>query len=273
MASVEKEMSFLDHVEELRWHIVRILIAILIFAVAVFVFRQEVYDYFLLAHLDPEFSTYKGLCHISKLVVSAPEICSPTFPTTLQAIEPMSQIMNLVWVSLILGFIVSFPYVVFEIWRFVSPGLRKSERKGSRGFIIVSSFLFFIGVVFSFYIIAPLAVYFVYHFEITGSIENNFTFNSHINMITNLLLGISLVFELPIIVYYLTKMGLVTPEFLKKYRKYSLVIVLIFSAFITPPDVASQVIVAIPILILYEISIMVSKRVIKKQKKKELENG
>lgn len=272
MAKKTKDMSFLDHLEELRWHIIRILIAILIVAVVVFLLKKEVYDYFLLAHIDPNFITYKGLCEISKLFSENPEICNPTFPEQLQAIQPMSEIMNLIWVSLILGFILAFPYVVFEIWCFISPGLHKNERKGSRGFIVVSSFLFFVGVVFSFYIIAPLTAYFVYHFEITDAIEKNFTFNSHISMITNLLLGVSLVFELPIIIYYLTKMGLVTPEFLKKYRKYSLVIVLIFAAFITPPDVTSQIIVAIPILILYEVSIRVSKNVLKKQKKKELQH-
>lgn len=272
MGNNEKEMSFLDHLEELRWHLIRIIIAIVILATVVFIFKKEVYNYFLLAHIDSDFITYKGLCEISKLFSDNPEICAPKFPDQLQAIQPMSEIMNLIWVSLILGFIVSFPYVVFEIWRFVSPGLHKNERKSSRGFIIVSSFLFFIGVTFSFFIIAPLTAYFVYHFEITDAIVKNFTFNSHITMITNLLLGVSLVFELPIIVYYLTKMGLITPEFMKKYRKYSLVVVLIFSAFITPPDVTSQVIVAIPILILYEISIRISKNVIKNQQKKELQN-
>jgi sec-independent protein translocase protein TatC len=273
MAPQKKEMSFLDHLEELRWHLVRIFIAILIVAIAVFFFKDYVYQDFLLAHINPDFITYKGLCQISKLFSDHPDICTPKFPDTLQAIEPMAEIMNLIWVSLILGFILAFPYIMYEIWRFVSPGLHKNERKGSRGFIFVSSFLFFTGVVFSFFMIAPLTAYFVYHFEITGVIEKNFSFNSYISMITNLLLGISLVFELPILVYYLTKMGLITPEFLKKYRKYSLVIVLIFSAFITPPDVTSQIIVAIPILILYEISIAVSKKVIKKQKKKEKQNG
>ncbi|NQY07680.1 MAG: twin-arginine translocase subunit TatC, partial [Flavobacteriaceae bacterium] len=187
--------------------------------------------------------------------------------------KPTAEMMNLIWVSLILGFIVSFPYTIYEIWRFISPGLHKTERRGSRGFIFFSSLLFFIGVLFSFYILAPIAVFFFYHFEITEKIIKQFTFNSHINMVTNLMLGVSLIFELPIIIYFLSKMGLVTPEFLKRNRKYSLVIVLLFSAFITPPDVMSQVIVAIPILILYEISISVSRRVIKKQQKKELENG
>ena len=143
----------------------------------------------------------------------------------------------------------------------------EGEIKKSRGFILTASFLFFIGVLFSFYVIAPISVNFLYTYQISDKLVNQFTMEAHIGLITNMLLGVSIMFELPVIVYFLTKIGIISPEFLKRYRKHALVLVLILAAIITPPDVASQIIVAIPVLILYEISIKVSKRVIKKQQK------
>jgi sec-independent protein translocase protein TatC len=175
--------------------------------------------------------------------------------------------MNAIWSSFILGVILSFPYLVWELWRFISPGLTTKEVKSSKGFIFIASFLFFCGIAFSFYVIAPISIHFLYNYQISDLIQNNFTLDSHIGLVTNMLLGVSILFELPVLIYFLTKIGLVTPEFLKKYRKHALVVVLILAAIITPPDIASQVIVAIPILILYEISIKVSKMVIKKQLK------
>jgi sec-independent protein translocase protein TatC len=177
--------------------------------------------------------------------------------------------MSAIWTSFILGVILSFPYILWEAWRFVAPGLTDNEVKNSRGFIFIASLLFFLGVLFSFYVIAPISVHFLYNYQITDEIVNSFKLRSHIGLITNMLLGVSILFELPVLVYFLTKIGLITPEFLRKYRKHALVVVLIVAAIITPPDIASQVIVAIPILILYEISIKVSKRVIKKQQQNE----
>ena len=157
---------------------------------------------------------------------------------------------------------------LWEVWRFIVPGLHEQEVKKSRGFILIASLLFFVGVLFSFFVILPMSVYFFYNYEITDMIQNQFTMDSHIGLVTNTLLGVAIMFELPVIIYFLSKIGLVTPAFLKKYRKHALVLVLILAAIITPPDVASQVIVSIPILILYEIGIKVSKRVIKNQEKK-----
>ena len=195
------------------------------------------------------------------------DFCNVDLKNNMQSLAPTAQLMNLVWTSLILGLIVAFPYILWEIWRFISPGLHKTERKKSRTFIFYASILFFIGVLFSYYIIAPLSVSFFYNFKVTDIIENKFDFTTHINLITNTLLGVSLMFELPVVIFFLTKMGLVTPPFLKKYRKVALVLVLVLSAIITPPDIASQVIVTIPIMVLYEISIFISKRVIKKEQK------
>ena len=268
MAEKQKEMSFLGHLEELRWHLVRGFIAIFILAIVFFIFAEEVYDNFLLAHIQPNFITYQVFCDLFNYFGMDSAFCHINFADKkLQSIEVTSQLMNSIWSSLILGFIVSFPYLLWEIWRFISPGLTKNEISKSRGFIFIASFLFFLGLLFRFYIIAPISVQFLYNYQITDAIENSFTLESHIGLVTNMLLGVSILFELPVLIYFLTKIGLVTPEFLKKYRKHALVLVLIVAAVITPPDVASQVIVAIPILILYEISIKVSKRVIKNQQK------
>ena len=261
-------MSFLSHLEELRWHLVRSFLAIFILAIVFFIFAKEIYDNFLLAHIQPDFITYQLFCDFFNMFGLDSAFCNVDFSNKkLQSIKVTSQLMNSIWSSLILGIIVSFPYLLWEIWRFVSPGLTENEIKRSRGFIFIASLLFFIGVLFSFYVIAPISVHFLYNYQITDAIENSFTLESHIGLVTNMLLGVSILFELPVLIYFLSKIGLVTPAFLRKYRKHALVLVLILAAIITPPDIASQVIVAIPILILYEISIFISKRVQKNQSK------
>jgi len=263
----EKEMSFLNHLEELRWHLVRSIVAIFVIAIVLFTFQEYVYNEFLLAHIDPNFVTYRLFCDLFSVIGIESNFCSLDYPNTLQVLKPTQQLMNSIWSSFILGAIIAFPYILREFWKFISPGLHVNEIKKSRGFIVTASILFFIGVLFSFYVIAPISVNFLYTYQISDKLVNQFTMESHIGLITNMLLGVSIMFELPVIVYFLTKIGLITPEFLKKYRKHALVVVLILAAIITPPDVASQIIVAIPVLILYEISIKVSSKVIKKQQK------
>lgn len=269
MSNTEKEMSFLGHLEELRWHLIRSAAAILIVAIVLFIFQKQVYEEFLLAHRKPDFVTYRFFCDFFKLLGIESGFCTIEFKDSLLSLKPTQQLMNSIWSSVILGLIISFPYLLWELWKFISPGLTVNERKKSRGFIFVASFLFFLGILFSFYVIAPISIHFFYTYQITDLIQNNFTMDSHIGLVTNMLLGVSILFELPVLVYFLTKIGLITPEFLKRYRKHSLVVVLIVAAIITPPDVASQIIVAIPILVLYEASIKVSQWVLKKELKNE----
>jgi len=261
----EKEMSFLAHLEELRWHLVRSAAAVIIVAVAVFSFRKLVYKYFLLAHSNSDFVTYRFFCNAFKKMGIESDFCTLSIGNSLKSLGPTDQLMNAIWASVILGVIVSFPYILWEFWRFVSPGLHENEVKKSKGFIFTASLLFFLGVLFSYYVILPMSVYFFYTFSVADSVVNEFTLSKYMSLITNTLIGVALMFELPVVIYFLSKIGLVTPNFLKKYRKHALVLVLILSAIITPPDIASQVIVSIPILILYEISIIVSKRIYKKQ--------
>lgn len=262
----EKEMSFLAHLEELRWHLIRSVSAIFIVAIVVFVYKDFVFTNLIFAHKQPDFITYQTFCKLFTNLGIETDFCNIVFPEELQSIRPMSQLMSTLWSSLIIGFIVSFPYVLWEFWRFIAPGLHPDERKRSRGFIFTSSSLFFIGASFSFFVIIPISVFFFFTYGVPG-VKNEWTLDSYISLVTSTLIGVALMFELPVIVYFLSKIGLITPDWLKRYRKHALVIVLILSAIITPPDIASQVIVSIPILILYEISIIVSKRVYKKQQK------
>ena len=267
MAEKEKEMSFLGHLEELRWHLVRSASVVLIFGIFLFIFQKEVYENFLLAHRKSDFITYQLFCDFFNFFGLDSSFCRVSFKDNLISLKPTQQLMNSIWSSFILGIILSFPYLLWELWKFISPGLTLKEVRNSKGFIFAASLLFFLGIAFSFYIIAPISIHFLYNYQITDLIQNNFTMDSHIGLVTNMLLGVSILFELPVLVFFLTKIGLITPAFLKKYRKHALVVVLIVAAIITPPDVASQIIVAIPIVILYEVSIKVSKIVIKKQQK------
>ena len=199
MAEQQKEMSFLGHLEELRWHLVRSAASIFILAIVFFVFAEEVYNDFLLAHIQSDFITYQLFCDVFTLFGMDSAFCEVNFADKkLQSIKVTSQLMNSIWSSLILGVIVSFPYLLWEIWRFVAPGLTQNESKRSRGFIFIASLLFFLGVLFSFYVIAPISVHFLYNYQITDAIENNFTLESHISLITNMLLGVSVLFELPV---------------------------------------------------------------------------
>jgi sec-independent protein translocase protein TatC len=173
-----------------------------------------------------------------------------------------------IWTSIWAGFIVGFPFVLYEMWKFISPGLYEKERKNSRGFILIASLLFFLGVLFGYYVVAPLSINFLGTYQVSEEVTNEFDLASYISTVRASVIACGILFELPIIIFFLTKVGLVTPEIMKKYRKIALVIVLILSAVITPPDVASQIIVAIPVLILYQVSIYISAMVLRKERKK-----
>ena len=265
------EMSFLDHLEDLRWHLIRIITAVVIVGTFAFIFSRFVFDKIIFAPLDMSFPTYDMLCRTANFIGLNTTFCAEEMPMILQNRTMAGQFSADIWTAILGGFIISFPYVIYQLWKFISPGLHGNERKHSRGFIIISSLLFFIGVLFGYYIVTPLSLNFLANYSISTKVDNQIDISSYIALVRSSALASGLIFELPIIIYFLTKIGLVTPEILRKYRKYALVVVLILSAIITPPDIASQVIVAIPILILYQVSIYISKVVIKNQKRKEKE--
>ena len=263
------EMSFLDHLEDLRWHLIRAVSAIMIVATIAFIFSRSIFKLIIFAPLKMDFPTYSLLCKAGQLIKVDTTFCGETLPMIIQNRTMAGQFSADIWTAIFAGFIIAFPYVIYQLWKFISPGMHPNERRHSRGFIIICSFLFFTGVLFGYYIVTPLSINFLANYSISEVVDNQIDISSYISLIRSAALASGLVFELPIIIYFLTKIGLVTPQFLKTYRKYALVIVLILSAIITHPDIASQVIVAIPILILYQVSIYISSLVIKNQQRKE----
>ena len=267
-----KEMSFLDHLEELRWHLIRSTAAVVIVATLAFIAKDFIFDVLLFGPKSADFPTYRLLCKAAQFI-GMDSFCFDELPFRIQSRTMSGQFSAHIWTSITAGIIVAFPYIVYEFWKFISPGLMPNERKNSRGFIFVASFLFFIGVLFGYYVITPLSINFLGSYRVSEEVFNDFDLSSYISLVRASVLASGLIFQLPIVIYFLTKVGLVTPEVLRKYRKFALVIVLIISAVITPPDIASQVIVAVPVVILYEISIYISKAVIRKQKKQAKKNG
>lgn len=268
MAKKIKEMSFLDHLEELRWLLVRSSIAIVIVATGAFFFSDFIFETIIFGPKDPNFITYQFFCNLSK-AVGLESICVTELPFVIQNTDVEGQVSLLIWTCITVGFILGFPYILWEFWKFISPALYENERKNAKLFIFVSSFLFFLGVLFGYFIIVPLSINFFATFSVSTEIKNEFNVDSYIGLIKTSVIACGLFFELPIIIYFLTKLGLVTPNFLRMYRKYAIVIVLILSAIVTPPDVVSQIVVAIPLLLLYEISILISAVVVKNQLKNE----
>lgn len=269
------DMSFLDHLEILRWHLVRSVVAILIGAVVIFINRVFVMDQILLAPTRSDFHTYHLFCQLSNWLnqllpdmVEKDALCFSELKITLLNTKLQGKFYAAMIVSFVGGLIMAFPYIFWEVWRFIKPALHNHESKRARGVVFFGSILFGLGISFGYFLISPLAVHFLATFEIAGGIAEMIDMNSIMGTITSSTLACGVVFELPVITYYLAKIGLISSTFMKKYRKHSFVVTLILSAIITPPDVFSQVLVAIPIVILYELSIIIAKRM---EKKRELD--
>lgn len=259
-----KEMSFLDHLEVLRWHLIRSTVAILLAAIAVFVAKDFVFDTIILAPVQADFISYKILCEITMLVGSD-YFCLQDFNFTLSNLTLGGNFTIHIWVSFLGGIVLAFPYLLFELWRFIKPGLHEKERKMSRGLVFVGSFLFALGIAFGYFLISPLSVNFLGGYTVSDLVQNQPSLSSFINTITTATLACGIVFELPLLVYFLAKLGLLKSSGMKTYRRHSFVGVLILSAIITPPDIASQILVTIPLIILYEFSIGIAKRVERKR--------
>lgn len=260
-------MSFLGHLEALRKHLMRIIIAVVIFAFLAFLNKSIIFDQILFAPKNTDFITYKLLCKLSQITHLDESLCISEMPFTIQSRTMSGQFSAHLWISIIAGFIIAFPYILFELWRFISPALYEEERKNAKGFIFVASFLFLLGVGFGYYVITPLSMNFLGNYTVSEAVINEFDLGSYIELIVMSVLSCGIVFELPIVVYFFTRIGLVTPTILRQFRKYALIVILLVSAIITPPDISSQILVSIPILILYEISILISGLVLKKDRK------
>lgn len=264
----QAEMSFLDHLEALRWHLVRSVIAVISLAVLAFVYSRFIFDKIILAPKNPDFWTYRFLCDLSTMIFNSDELCIKKISFTLINIDMSGQFTTDITVSAIAGLVVAFPYVFWEIWSFIKPALHPGEKKHTRGIVFFTSLLFIMGILFGYFIIAPLSINFLGTYQVSEQVANQIGLGSFISTITTTTLATGLVFELPIVVYFLTKIGVLTPGFMRVYRKHAVVLILILAAIITPPDVTSQILVTIPILLLYEISIFISAFVLKKAAQK-----
>lgn len=258
-----KEMSFLDHLEALRWHLVRTAIFMVVMMVVAFANKSFLFDTVIFGPMNSNFITYRWLCELSeKLSI---DLCITQFGFSLIAVELAAQFTTHIWVSFIAALIVGFPYLAWELWRFVKPALTHNELKYTRGVVFFVTLLFVSGVLFGYYLLAPLSINFLGTYQVSESVKNTITINSYISILTTLTLASGLVFQLPVVVFFLSKIGIITPGFMRTYRRHAMVVILIVAALITPsPDVSSQLLVSLPLFLLYELSIFISGYVTRK---------
>ena len=265
------EMSFIDHLEELRWHLIRSVIAIGICAIGFFVFVRDIVDKILLAPTQPGFITYKWFCDISHAIGLGDAICMEGVKASFLSTQLTSQFISSFTISFVGGFVVAFPYIFWEFWRFIKPALSDKERRNTGGVIFWVSLLFFGGVAFGYYILTPFMVNFYFSYSLSPLIEIKPTFADYLENLIYTTVGIGVLFQMPLLVMILAKIGIVTGRFLRKYRRHAFVIIIIAAAIITPStDPFSLVIVAFPLYLLFEASIILATRINKRQDK-ELE--
>lgn len=271
------DMSFLQHLEALRWHLVRSLGAIILLAIIIFLNKTLVFDGIIFAPKRADFITFTMLCEFSAVLheflpfmFTTPDVlCIGQEIPKLQNISMTGQFTSHIMVSLLGGLVAAFPYILWEVWRFVKPGLHPKERNMARGLIFFASVLFFGGVLFGYYVISPLSINFLSTYSVSAEVETIPTLRTYITTVTTVVVACGFLFELPVLVYFLTKTGLITPAFLRQYRRHFIVLALVLSAIITPPDVFSQLLVCFPLAVLYEVSILLSAYIVRKEKQKE----
>jgi len=265
----QNEMSFLEHLEALRWHVVRSAIAIVVLSVAAFMAKEFVFGVLILGPSEPDFWFYRMACDLGAKMAGSTAFCIDELPFILQSRKMTGQFSMHITVSLVTGFVVSFPYVFWETWRFISPALYDKEKQNSRGAVLFVSLLFMLGVLFGYYIVSPISINFLANYQVDPSILNEFDITSYVGTITMLVLACGLMFQLPMVIYFMSKAGIVTPDVLRNYRRHAIVVILILGAIITPPEPFSQILIALPILLLYEIGISISALVNRRRLKKE----
>ncbi len=256
-----KDMSFVDHLEELRWHIIRCLMAIGVITIVVFIFTKPIFNNIILSPKSENFLTYKGFCSLSHSIGFGDAMCLKPKDFTIQNITMMGQFLTNLKIAIILGFISSFPYIFWEIWRFIRPGLYENERKVTRGMVFYASSLFLLGVLFGYFLLTPFSINFFVTYEVSEQVQNIISLESYISLLSTLVLTSGILFELPMVVYLLSRLGIVTPQMMRNYRKHSFVFILIIAAVITPADPWTQILVSLPVYFLYEMSIFISGRV------------
>jgi sec-independent protein translocase protein TatC len=268
----EKEMSFLEHLEELRWHVVRSLGAVLVFTIAAFITAPWIFQNIIFAPARVDFPTFIWLCNIGQFFGSSDALCVEEIPFKVQSRFMTGQFSMHIVSSFVIGIIAAFPYITWELWRFIKPGLYPREKNSSRGAVASISFLFITGVLFGYYIMSPVMISFLANYQISDMIVNEFDITSYVGTIVGVVFGSGMLFQLPVVIFFLTKVGVVTPSYLRKYRKHAIVIILIVGAIVTPTaDPLSQSLISIPLYLLYEISIVISMSVMRRKEKEEAE--
>ncbi len=266
--NLEAEMSFFDHLEVLRWHLIRSCIAIVVFTSLAFGYYDFIFDKVIMGPKSPGFWTYRMMCQIADRFHLSADYCIKEIKFNIINTEMAGQFTLQLNSSLLAGVVLGFPYLLYEIWRFIKPGLTDKERTSASGFVFYATFLFILGILFGYYIIAPLSITFLANYTVSNIIQNQITIDSYLSSVATLTLGTGVVFELPILIFILSKIGIMTPRFMRASRRYSTVIILIIAAVITPtPDILTMLTVSFPLFILYEISIMISARVEKRREK------
>jgi sec-independent protein translocase protein TatC len=266
----QEEMSFIDHLEVLRWHIVRSVLAILASAILFFIYIDEIFDTVIMGPTRNDFISYRAFCKLSHVLGMGDSLCMPPMKLSLQVTSISGTFMSSITIAVVGGLLVALPFVFFEIWKFVKPALKPSELKYTRGIIFWVSMFFFMGAAFGYFMLAPFTFNFLSNYTIgdIGVIDYRPTLADYLDSLIDITLGAGIAFELPMATWLLSKLGIITPSFLKTYRKYAYVALLVVAAVITPsPDWGSQLIVVVPLVLLYEISILISARVKKKQDK------
>jgi sec-independent protein translocase protein TatC len=255
-----KEMTFLEHLDELRSHLKRSIILVILMTTAAFFFKSFIFDVLIFGPVNLNFFTYRVLCEISYLIYNSDTLCIKSFGFQITNITMTGQFTMHLLVSFIVGIIVSFPFVTYELWRFIKPALSLSEQKKSKGMVLFIVLLFASGVLFGYFLLSPVSIVFMGSYSISDNIGNLINLESYVGFVTTLSLGAGLLFQLPLVIYFLAKIGLISASLLSKYRRYAFVIILIVSAIVTPPDPASQIILTIPIYLLYEFGIILAKK-------------
>ena len=271
--SEEAEMSFLDHLEALRWHVVRAVAAIFIMMILAFIYTEEIFKYIIFAPGHVDFITFRWLCQLGDFTGAA-GLCVTEIPMKIQSRLLMGQFTMQLQASFVIGLVVAFPYVVWELWSFVKPGLYNKEKQGSRGAVFSISSLFLLGISFGYFILSPMTIAFLANYSISSRISNEFDITSYVSTITILVVSCGILFQLPVVIFFLTKVGIVTPNLLRGYRKHAVVVILIIGAIVTPSsDPFSLSLISIPLYFLYEISIFISTIELKRKLKRETEEA
>ena len=261
------EMSFIDHLEELRWHLIRAVIAIMVGAIVVFIYVRPIVNNIIFAPTRSDFISSKWLCNLGKSL-GTDAMCFEQVKAKFIATQMTEQFISSFTVAFVGGFIVAFPYVFWEFWRFVRPALSEKELRKTRGVIFWVSFLFFLGVAFGYFILTPFMVNFYFSYTLSDQVTVMPTFSDYMENLIYTTVGIGVLFQMPLLVSMLARIGIVTAKFLRKYRRHAFVIILIAAAIITPStDPFSLTIVTIPLYALFEASIVIASRINKRQDK------